>query len=182
MTSRITNLWKKSASASKSDDSSVLEEDIQALRTMITMLYLIQQGKQSNSDLPVNISETPNPPPATDEQYKELKILSALATVLVMEHDVVAVVAKPGNARDSEGSVEVLACTDSIVEGKSSNPDSNILGSILKHFLVTSNPRRLKKPSKKPNIYPTICNPKNSSHHPQDVTLNNLQEDVRKNW
>ena len=96
------------------------EEDIRALRTMISMLTIIQQ-----MDRPNHTSELAHPPPGTaDPELKELKVLSALATVLVMEHEVVAVVAKHDKRGNigTGGVVEVVASTDSIIDEESESP------------------------------------------------------------
>lgn len=95
--------WKSiSKSPSQADDSesaSVVLQDIKALRTMTTLLSLIYPGLRSGRKAPDSL------PPATikETHWKEVKILSALATVLVIEYEVVAVVAKYGNALGGGG-------------------------------------------------------------------------------
>ena len=77
----------KCFSTSKPADSVI--QDTIALRTILQMLSLIEKA---NLDLrkPANIFST-----LTDEtQTWELKVLSALAAVLIKEHENVAVVAK----------------------------------------------------------------------------------------
>ena len=77
------------------------------------------------------------PPLSSDNQHKELKVLSALATVLVMEHEVVAVVQKHSN-HGNRGVVEVFACTDSIADKETEPPPNK---SFLENFIATCNPR-----------------------------------------
>ena len=109
------------------------EADIKALRTMISMLSVIQRV-----DRPIKSPELDPPLTGTDLQAKELRVLSALATVLVMENEVVAVVAKHGNHGIGFGGVvEVIACTDSFVDKES---ESQPPKSLLNTFLSTYNP------------------------------------------
>jgi hypothetical protein len=104
------------------------EADIKALRTMISMLSIIDQ--------PISGRET-SPPSGTEAELKELKVLSALATVLVMEHEVVAVLGKHGD-HGNGGVMEVFACTDSIVDKESKAPTDK---SFLDNLIATYNPR-----------------------------------------
>jgi hypothetical protein len=122
-----------------------LEEDIKALRTMISMLTVIQKIGRPIKGLPVTASEIIPSPFRTDSQ-QELKVLSALATVLVMEHEVVAVVAKHGIGPG--GVEEVIACTDSVVDKESEPPKS-----IMENFIATVNPRRSDKSKTKLAIH-----------------------------
>ena len=67
----------------------------------------------------LNASELVHSPLKTgDSERRELKVLSALATVLIMEHEVIAVVAKHDNNGNigTGGVVEVVACADSIAD------------------------------------------------------------------
>ena len=93
----VSSVLKGFSTKKRPDDSTasvVLEEDIKALRTMLTMLSLIPDVHQK--DLALN--ESVPPPPVLDrKQNKVLKVLSALATILVIDHEKVAVVAKNGN-------------------------------------------------------------------------------------
>ena len=160
----------------RKSDYLATHEDIQALRTMLTLLSLLQHVKP-----PDPASELPSTPIPTDIQCKELKVLSALATLLVMEHERVAVVAKNGNAR--RRNVEVFACTDQISAVKNLNTDSSSI-SFLKsvwNLLVTKNPRDNAE-LETSGSYPIIYNPKQSPDHPKDVTLDKLQADVKNHW
>ena len=77
---------------STSKPTDLVIQDTIALRTILQMLSLI---KKADLDLrnPANVIST-----LTDEtQVQELKVLSALATVLIMEHENVAVVAQRDN-------------------------------------------------------------------------------------
>jgi hypothetical protein len=122
------------------------EADIKALRTMISMLTVIQKIDRPIKGLPVNASELVPSPLRTDSEHKELKILSALATVLVMEHEVVAVVAK--HVTGPGGVEEVVACTDSILDKESEPPKS-----FMENFIATYNPRFSDKPKHKLAIH-----------------------------
>jgi hypothetical protein len=135
------------------------DEDIQALRTMITMLTAIQKTGQPIKSLPAELVPSPH---RTDSQRKELKVLSALATVLVMEHEVVAVVAK--NGIGPGGVEEVVACTDSIVDKES---DSEPPKSLLENFIATYNPRKVDKSKTKLAIH-------NQSYDFQNLTKEEL--------
>jgi hypothetical protein len=81
---------------SKSDDSASriqLADDLKALRTMLTMLSLIYKNSAVKSTENYSRLFTLTGPLA-----HELKVLTALATVLVMDKDKVAVVAKQDRA------------------------------------------------------------------------------------
>lgn len=126
----------------------------------------------------LNAQETVFITPITEEASKELKILSALATVLVMGHEIVAVVAKHGNL----GGLEVIASTDSVVGVAKPIPNSNILGRIW-NLIITANPRKDSNPIMDgPEVYPTIHNPKDNHNHPGGVELGGLQAAAKKEW
>ena len=107
------------------------------------------------------------------KQNKVLKVLSALATVLVIDHEKVVVVAKNGNG----GNVEIIACTDQIAVDKS--PESLLKD--LWNFVITENPRT-DAGKEIAELYPTIHNPKDEPGHPKDSTLVNLKSDVKQHW
>jgi len=150
------------AGRTSNDSKFASEEDIKALRTMISMLTVIQKIGRPIKGLPVTVSEiVPSPSTGlTDSQHKELKVLSALATVLVMEHEVVAVVAKHGNGPG--GVEEVIACTDSVVDKESEPPKS-----IMENFIATVNPRRSDKSKTKLAIH-------NQADDFQNLTIDEL--------
>ena len=144
--------------------------DIYALRTMLTMLSLIH----ANSAVKVPESLDTRSQDLTERESKELKILTTLATVLVMEHKKVAVVANPGNGER----VEVFVCTDSItIDESTKSSEANFLG-YLRSFVVTTNPR---KDIKQETIRPTICN-LNDKIHLDSATLDELKADVKRYW
>ena len=153
-----------------------LDNNIKALRTIIQMLADLQK---KNHNQAVNAQETDSRTPITEEASKELKILSALATVLVMTHEIVAVVAKHGNL----GGLEVIASTDSVVSVAEPIPNSNILGRIWK-LVVTANPRLDSSPTLMdgPEVYPTIHNSKNNLNHLGGVELGVLKAAAKKEW
>jgi hypothetical protein len=145
---------------------------------MSTMLSLLQHVDKPDSSLyaleypapTLPVTQTP-----TDIQRKELKVLSALATVLVTEHEKVAVVAKHGN-----GSVEVYACTDKIAAVENAKSFHENL-KYLWNFIVTEN---IRDDAEKDDArtYPTIHNPKENPDHPRDFTLDKLLADVKNHW
>lgn len=171
MASRLRGTSKKSAS----------DSDIMAFRTMTTIISLIQR-----TDPSLKAPEL-SPPSPTDEQSRELRVLSALATILVMEHEKVAVVAKHGNS--SGGGVEVFACTDSSA-GKNTKSDSESsyadIFQYLWNFVVAENPRE--NPQDDDSEYPAIHNPRDSPDHlclqgiSENELLGKLLADVKKYW
>ena len=77
---------------STSKPADLVIQDIIALQTILQMLSLIEKADLDMRN-PAKVIST-----LTDEtQVQELKVLSALATVLIMEHENVAVVAKHDN-------------------------------------------------------------------------------------
>jgi hypothetical protein len=134
---------------------------------MTKLLSQIQLAKHSNSDL-----KAPTPPKMTSEQTKELKVLCALATVLVMEHEKVAVVAK----QDIMRSVEVFTSTDSIVANKFTQKSTQTASIMeyIRNFIVAINPREKTREN-----YPTILNAKDSF---KGTTLNELKADGKNRW
>jgi hypothetical protein len=180
MTSTSTNSTAKAfskvtklLSMRKSDDSTppVVHEDIKALRTILTMLSLLHRA---NHPKDLNPLAGKSPPVPTNEQTKELRVLSALATILVTEHEKVAVVAKNGNGRN----VEVFTFTDSIAADKSTTKSlsANII-EYLRSFIVTINPR-----DKANETYPTIYNPKDGLSITSGATLDDLKTNVKNHW
>jgi hypothetical protein len=152
-------------------------EDIKALRTMITMLSQIQLSKQPN--LVLNALES-RPPAPNETQSRELKVLSALATILVMKHEVVAVVAKHGHGNG--GRIEVFACTDRISVDESTK-SSTILDHFF-NFVTTMNPRDDVKPFNSLEIYPTIVNATESYNHLKESirSSDELRAYIKSKW
>ena len=149
----------------KSNDSDL--SDIYALRTMLTMLSLIH----ANSAVKVLESLDTRSQDLTERESKELKILTALATVLVMEHEKVAVVANPGNGER----VEVFLCT--AIDKSTKSSEANFLG-YLRSFVVMTNPQ---KDIKQETTRPTICN-LNDKIHLDSAMLDELKADVKRYW
>ena len=122
----IFNAYGSSSTASGNGDplSDTETEAILTFRTITTLLAMVQKRPQpytlDHEDL-----ET------TDiEKRMELKILNALATVLVMDREVVAVVTK---YRSENGSFGIIASQQSA--------DSSPSGSFLQQFFINMNPR-----------------------------------------
>jgi hypothetical protein len=164
--SSITSKFRSAVTGKHSDDSaSIILQDINALRTMITMLSLIQRVKQPGA---ASISRTP-----TADQSEELKVLSALATVLVMEHEIVAVVAK----QTGGGCVEVVASTDM---DTANNPFKPPITNPLQHLwnlVATTNPRKGTD-----NSLEIINSKYYYDDHPTDTSLVTLKKYVRNHW
>jgi hypothetical protein len=148
-------------------DKSVLD-DIEALRTMLTILSQLQPNQPKAS--------LKQPPTPTDLQSKECKVLSALATVLVMQYEKVAVVAKYGNS-GWLGGAEVFACTDSIAADRENTKSFIDSMKNLWNFVTTENPRRKRASLEGPGVYPEIIDPKVKSDHlniPRNITEETL--------
>lgn len=103
-------------------------KDILAFRTIITMLSLIQSRAKQDAAAPGTVNE-----------QQELKVLDALAAVLLREHEITAVVAKPHNGP----TVEVFV---SVVHPNYAKPfptqrlDKGLLEWVLEYFVIF-NPR-----------------------------------------
>jgi hypothetical protein len=173
MTSTTTKLSSifgafKPSKALDPPNGSLLEADILALRTMLKMLSLLQHLKTDED------SNTRQSVENTEVQKREIKVLSALATVLVMEHEKVAVVAKHGNG---EG-IEVFACTDQIAADKTN--DSYLTD--LWNFLTTINPKTKGVGLSNKGAYPCIRSLKDEAGYPEGASLEELQTMVRSHW
>ena len=161
---------KSSIAGFKLSDQSQVSKDINAFRTIVTLLSLIQR-RQGKAGLPAHIG--------SKSQQAELKIVSALATVLVMENDVVAVTAK-----HDHGNLKVFTCAqnDLLASANAASSDVGIL-KYLKNFVVTINTRR-DHPSEL-NTGPTITDP--ADYAPDLTNLEITKPDVleklsRKEW
>ena len=114
-----------------SDSSSItVPEHILAFRTISSLLSKIQQSDAS---------------PTIDDlvekgsyEHQELKILSALASALVMDHEVVAVASK--HVSGEEGGLEVIINTHTN-ESLLNSPQPSTLQNIVR-YLFGKNPRR----------------------------------------
>ena len=120
---------KTSNEASEQPIANGIPELILAFRTITTMLSYIQRQTPSSEA---------KPRPTDTDQRHELKILNALATLLVRENEVVAVVAKPAS---HVGSIEVIASPHSIRPSVALTTSQPGLGDYFWQFLTTPNPR-----------------------------------------
>jgi hypothetical protein len=112
-----------------SDDiTPIIPDSILAFRTITTMLSYIYRAK--------TFSDTARSP--NRERCQELKILNALATIMVREHEVVAVVAKPP---DGSGITQVIACTHLTSYGETLTSTKS--EGTWWNFLATPNARQL---------------------------------------
>lgn len=122
-----------------SDTSPRVPEQILVFRTITTLLAMVQQQPQN-----VLVDEALKA--ETREQRIELKVLNALATIIVMDKEVVAVAAE---YRLGDGKFGIVA----------SKQVTNLplpSGSTPWNFLISMNPRKDAAPS----IYPSLDNPK----------------------
>lgn len=118
----------ESKAPSKPDADSE-SDDIIVFRTITTLLSKIQQVSLTPQDVNMHTFGL--------QKRKELKLLNALATVIVMDHEVVAVVA---NNSHPEG-VDILAYAELQPKADSEIPRSSGLLQPLWQLLVNSNPR-----------------------------------------
>ena len=113
----MTSTTKIAVDTARKSTDLVIQDTI-ALRTILKMLSLIEKA---NLDLkkPANVFST-----LTDEtQTRELKVLSALAAVLVKEHETVAVVAKRDNDPEPPNFVVTInPRTDAAPDGPQTYP------------------------------------------------------------
>jgi hypothetical protein len=83
----LTSLNKPADESSKdSDHSKTKTNDILAFCTIITLLSYIQSP---------NAEQDKVAPTATSEEHEEMRVLDALAALLVRQHEITAVIAKP---------------------------------------------------------------------------------------
>jgi hypothetical protein len=139
------------------DKPSKSSQDLNAFKTITTMLALIQRSK---------ISPVPTPIRST-AQHAELKIVNALATVLVTDNDVVAVTAKCNKDPPAAGVP----------------PDTESTLKYLNSFVVTRNTRRVGK--KNPEFTEKTAIITDSANYAPRVTtssLDELEKLSRKDW
>jgi hypothetical protein len=116
-----------------------VKENILAFRTITTILSKIQQSVISEDHTKSKVQK----------ELQELLVLNALATVIVMNREVVAVVA---SRRPEDGEFGVLACQQLDDNEASSTPSGRF------RFLVNKNPR---KDTVVSNTFPVLSDPKN---------------------
>lgn len=107
------------------------EEKILAFRTITTLLSRVQKRSLKYD----------NPGSITVDEHQGLKILNALATALIIEFEVVAVVADPGYG-DTAKPLELLVCTQSTDLEDKCHPSS--ISGVIDNFwrlIVNKNPR-----------------------------------------
>ena len=175
---KTSNCLKKKESSpaeesADSDDLSVAKHrSIKAFRTIITLLNSIPNQPV------MNVVE--RPPGGVDD--RELKLLNALATLLVRSHEVAAVVVTQYN--DGSGAVQVTACLHHDISSDSgeltisqqSQPSESTLNTRLyKYFLATFNPHP-DTPSEMSDR-PKIINPKD--HIPSNVQKIEVSDSVQ---
>jgi hypothetical protein len=149
-----------------------LSQDIKAFRTMITMMSHIHRLNEPK----------PGPPSPTGSlaEQAELKIVGTLATILVMEHDVVAVAAK----HDDRGNIKVYACAHDdppTNEICAMPPDAQGIFNYFKSFVVTANPRQANKSEFKTDC-PMIVDPEDNAPNIGTGNLEELEKLAREDW
>ena len=112
-----------------SEDHSKFEA-LAAFRTITLLLSKVQKQGLNTVDGDLG--------PKNSEERRALKILTALATVLVIHREVVAVVANQGPLPGTR-QYRLLASKQSTEESPPPSPSSN--WSFLKQFLISRNPR-----------------------------------------
>ena len=115
--------------ASSDSSDKPLGESLLAFRTITTLLARIQQ-QSSTSDDTLH--------PDTEEERRELSILNALATVIVMGKN--GVVAAAATRHSENGELGVLACQQLNLNNEASTSTSS--RPTLLHFFINKNPRK----------------------------------------
>jgi hypothetical protein len=146
-------------------------QDIKAFRTIITMMSHIHRLNEPK----------PGPPSPTGSlaEQAELKVVGALATILVMEHDVVAVAAK-----HDTGNFKVYACAHDDPPTCAMPPGAQNFKGILnylKSFVVTTNPRQANKSEFKRDR-PMIVDPEDNAPNLVTGDLEELEKLALEDW
>jgi hypothetical protein len=141
-----------SESITDSGDSSESEQakyhSIKAFRTIITMLELIPSERATAALDRI---------PGRNPEDKELKLLNAVATLLVRVNEVAAVAVTEHN--NGSGVIKVIACLHVANHSDSSSGEFTNPG-IFKNFLATFNPRKDNPNFMSHTNYPVIIDPK----------------------
>lgn len=114
--------------------STPVPDHILAFRTITSLLSKIQQADASQ------IIDDSKSPEKNSLERQELKILSALASFLVMDNEVIAVATKRIFDDTGKSSVEVIISTHADNSPLISPPQSSNLGGIVR-YLLSKNPR-----------------------------------------
>lgn len=158
-----------SSSSDTQSSSAPLPRNILAFRTITSMLSWIQQAQ---------IFEDPNLKSADPANRKELKIVNALATIMVVDNEVVAVVAKHDVGAEA---LQAIVCAHLADDKKNltHSQSPGIMGQLWQ-FLITQNPRR-DDPSPSCSNRPLIVDPE----IPAGLEPNNmegLKEYISARW
>jgi hypothetical protein len=125
--------------AFKSSDSENKATDLQAFRMIMTMLDLLEPpfGRLSSTE------ESGRRSVSEDDRTK-LKVLDALATLLIRQHEITAVVAKPYDGFNLQVLASVILNNGNAKNLHQPSPDSesSIWNRVLNNFIVTPNVRR----------------------------------------
>ena len=117
-------------SISDSDSERTKANDLLAFRTIMTMLRCLNSPKRTQEKFTVTVQES--------DDRKILKVLDALSTLLVREHEITAVVAKSFDGLNIPIIATVVDPTDET--SPQSDANSNIW-SWFRDFTVSINPR-----------------------------------------
>lgn len=173
---RITSKFLKKESKSHSnlpgpeesvpDSIEAKDRSIKAFRTIITMLKIIPSKRV--------LSVVGRRSGLAAEEDKELKLLNALATLLVRSHEVAAVTVTERDV--ASGVIQVLACLHISSDGPLAEltiPQPAESSTTFSKFLAVFNPRK-DNPSPNSNL-PKIVDPK------EDTILDRVRESEDKN-
>jgi hypothetical protein len=124
---------------SQPDSVSSKTKDLLAFRTIITMLHSLQSPKTiaHSSDTRTGIIRI------TDDERKTLKVLDAMAAVLVREHEITAVMAGPYDGSTLQVIASVVHPTDSLLVSDIHSYFQDFWSRMC-NFLVSINPRTSK--------------------------------------
>lgn len=133
---------KSSGLAKSNTADSDVSEAILAFRTITTMLSLIQS--------PSKVTNAGRNEPSALQRY-DLRVLDALSAIVVREHEIAAVMAKPYDGTDVQVFASVEAFEPALTiphQYQPSDSKDSIVWNPLNWFMVTPNPRSPKKNKK----------------------------------
>lgn len=121
-----------------SDDADQLvdSEHFSAFRTITTLLAILQQEPLELVDEDVNSN-------LDDQDLYELKVLDALATIMVINHEIIAVTVEPPNITTSfaDRTLGLIAACHNSSQSSEPAPNTKLLDHI-RRFLVSLNSSR----------------------------------------
>lgn len=171
-------------SGDSASESETKYRSIKAFRTITTMLQLVPSERKTT----VTVGDCK--PHGVDVQT-ELKLLNALAVLLVRHHEVAAVAVTKYDVDD--GVINVIACHSNHSPGPSAISQTQNTSSVgfrvLKNFLAIFNLRRDDIDVTKTSDIPVIIDPKNAHDilniqigEPKEDWTKRLRKHCFKNW